>query len=163
MTTVVDDAKVLVARGRLDEALSALDALLGDDPRNVDALLLKAAVVFERRGEDEAIALCRAAVDADSQSAEAHNTLARCLHAVGRHEEALACAETARAILTVGDNFRHAASVYLTLVWCLRDLRRLREAVAAAEEGLLRCPDAILAQWATVVEEELEEAEQERC
>jgi len=163
MTAVVDDARVLVARGLLDEALLALDAVLAKDARNVDALLLKAEILFERRQEERALELCRAAVAADPDSAEAQNVLARGLHAVGRHGEALARAEAARALLPRGDNFRHAAPVYLTLVWCLRDLRRLREAVAAAEEGLLRCPDAILAQWATVVEEELEESEQERC
>jgi len=124
---------------------------------------LKAAVLFERRREEEALALCRAAVAGDPQSAEARNALALGLHAVGRHEDALLAAQAARDLLPQGENFRHAASVYLTLVWCLRDLRRLREAVAMAEEGLLRCPDAILAQWATVVEEELEESEQERC
>jgi tetratricopeptide (TPR) repeat protein len=163
MTAVVDDVRVLIARGQLDEALVALDGVLAADTGNVDALLLKAAVLFERRREEEALALCRAAVAGDPQSAEARNALALGLHAVGRHEDALLAAQAARDLLPQGENFRHAASVYLTLVWCLRDLRRLREAVAMAEEGLLRCPDAILAQWATVVEEELEESEQERC
>jgi hypothetical protein len=32
-----------------------------------------------------------------------------------------------------------------------------------AEEGLARIPDAILAQWAATVEEELAEAEKEQC
>jgi hypothetical protein len=35
--------------------------------------------------------------------------------------------------------------------------------VAIAEEGLLRCPDAVLAHWASIVEEELAESEEERC
>ena len=56
-----------------------------------------------------------------------------------------------------------AAPVYLTLVWCLRELRRLREAVAMAEEGLARTPDVLLAEWANQVEEELARAERERC
>ena len=60
-------------------------------------------------------------------------------------------------------NDRQAAPVYLTLVWCLRETRRLREALAAAEEGLRRTPDAVLAEWAGVVEQELAEAEKERC
>ena len=67
------------------------------------------------------------------------------------------------ALLGEGDNFRYAGSVYLTMVWCLRELRRYREALAVAEEGLRRTPDAVLAQWATQVEEDLARAERERC
>jgi hypothetical protein len=48
-------------------------------------------------------------------------------------------------------------------VWCLRARRLLREALAAAEEGLARSPDGPLLQWASAVEEELQEAERERC
>ena len=58
---------------------------------------------------------------------------------------------------------RQAAPVYLTLVWCLREKRLFREALDVAEEGLARIPDAILAQWAATVEEELAEAEKEEC
>ena len=54
-------------------------------------------------------------------------------------------------LLDEGDNAVHAPPVYLTLVWCLREQRRFREAIAAAEEGLQRAPDAVLAQWATQV------------
>ena len=71
--------------------------------------------------------------------------------------------EEARRLLGEGDNFRQAAPVYLTLLWCLREMRRYREALDVAEEGLALVPDAILAQWAATVEEELAEAEQERC
>jgi tetratricopeptide (TPR) repeat protein len=161
--SVVDDARVLVARGLLDEGLASLDHILDGDSRNVEALLLKAGVLFEWRREEEALALYRAAAALAPESAEALNSLARALHALGHDQEALAVAQSAHATLALDDNFRHAASVYLTLVWCLRDLRLLREAVAMAEEGLLRAPDAILAQWATVVEEELEQSEPERC
>ena len=53
--------------------------------------------------------------------------------------------------------------MYLTLLWCLREMRRYREALEVAEEGLARVPDAILAQWAATVEEELAAAQKERC
>ena len=72
-------------------------------------------------------------------------------------------AQEARALLGEGDNFTQTAAVYLTLVWCLREMRRYREAIAVAEEGLARMPDAVLAQWATEIEEELIAAEKERC
>jgi tetratricopeptide (TPR) repeat protein len=97
------------------------------------------------------------------RSAEALDSLARCLHALARDAEALETALAARGLLGEGDNYREAAPVYLTLVWCLREMRRFREALAMAEEGLARTPDAILAQWASTVEEELAEAEKEEC
>ena len=43
------------------------------------------------------------------------------------------------------------------------DLLQLEHFLAVAEEGLTRCPDAILAQWASLVEEELAESEKEEC
>jgi len=163
VTAVFEEARVHVACGRLDEALGALDRVLAADPGQAEALLLKATVLLEKRQDEAALELCRAAVASAPRSSEALNGLARCLHAMAKDEEALAAAESARALLAEGENFRHAAPVYLSIVWCLRDLRRYREAVAMAEEGLLRCPDAVLAQWATVVEEELAESEQDRC
>jgi tetratricopeptide (TPR) repeat protein len=156
-------AQLLAVRGQGGEALSALDEVLADDPRHLGALLLKAEVLLDAREGEEAIALCRRAVGAWPRSAQAHNALARCLHALGDDAGALESAEEARRLLGEGDNFRHAAPVYLTLVWCLREGRRFKEAVAMAEEGLARVPDAVLAEWAAVVEQELAEAEKERC
>jgi tetratricopeptide (TPR) repeat protein len=94
---------------------------------------------------------------------EALNDLARALHELGRNEEALGPAEQARALLGDPQQARHAGMVCLTLLWCYRELRRYKEALAAAEEGLARTPDAVLAEWATVVEQELAHAERERC
>lgn len=158
-----DKARLLVGRGSLPEALQTLDAILAEDPDHTGALLLKAGVLLEAREGDEALRLYQRATAALPRSAEALNGLARCLHALARDPEALAAAEAARALLAEGDNFRHAAPVYLTLVWCLREMRRYKEALATAEEGLARCPDAVLAQWASLVEEELAEAEKEEC
>jgi tetratricopeptide (TPR) repeat protein len=163
MSRVMDDVRVLVAQGRLDEALAVVERQLAEDPQNVDAILLKAVILSERRLDEEALALCRRAVDLAPRSAEAWNALARALHGRQRDADGLAAAETARSLLKEGDNFHQTSAVYLTLVWCLRELRRYPEAVAAAEEGLLRCPDAVLAQWATVVEEELAESEKYEC
>jgi protein O-GlcNAc transferase len=159
----VDDARLLAARGRVDEALAALDALLADDPDHVSALLLKAGLLLESREGERALATFERAVQAAPRSAEALSGLAQGLHALGRDDDALSVAEKARGLLGEGENFRYTAPVYLTILWCLRDKRRFREALAAAEEGLARCPDAILAQWASQVEEELAAAEKERC
>ena len=158
-----DSARVLAARGDLDEARAAVDAILSTDPGHLGALLLKAGMLLEAREGEEALAVYERAASAAPRSSEALNGLARGLHALGRDAEALAAAEKARDRLGDGDNFRQAAPVYLTLVWCLREMRRYKEALAAAEEGLARTPDAILAQWASLVEEELAEAEKEEC
>jgi tetratricopeptide (TPR) repeat protein len=163
LTLSLDEARMLAARGEWTEALRALDAILEAEPAQVGALLLKASVLLGMREDDAALQHFARAAALRPDSSETLNGLARCLHTMGRNDEALAVAESARAHLAQGDNFRQTAPVYLTLVWCLREQRRFKEALAVAEEGLERCPDAVLAQWASVVEEELAEAEQERC
>lgn len=163
MSAVFEDARLLAARGLTRDALAVLAEVLRDEPDHVPALLLQAALLLESREGDAALVLYERAAALAPDSAESWDGLARCLHALARDEEALQAAERARALLPLGDNFRHASPVYLTLVWCLRELRRFKEALAVAEEGLERCPDAILAQWAGVVEEELAEAEKEEC
>jgi tetratricopeptide (TPR) repeat protein len=159
----LDHIRMLAARQGAEEALQAVDALLAAEPDDPDALLLKARLLLELREDEAALVLHRRVVALRPGSAEALDGLARAFHALGRHTEALEVANRARALLGEGENFRHAGAVYLTTVWCLRSLRRLPEAVAAAEEGLLRCSDAVLVQWASVVEEELAESEKERC
>lgn len=163
MPTSLENAHVLAALGDTRGALAALDELLREEPEHVSALLLRAELHLESREGEVALALYERVVGLAPESAEAWNGLARCLHALARHEEALSAAERARALLAKGDNYRHASAVDLTLVWCLRELRRYKEALAVAEQGLERCPDAILAQWAEEIEDELAEAERERC
>jgi tetratricopeptide (TPR) repeat protein len=159
----LNQARVLWARGDFRSAREALGQLLGSDPPNPGALLLNAHLLLEDREEEEALRAYREAVTAAPGSAEAWNGLARCLHALAREPEALDAARKAQALLGEGDNFRETGPVYLTLVWCLRSMRQFREALLAAEEGLARSPDAVLAQWASVVEEEFAESEKEEC
>jgi tetratricopeptide (TPR) repeat protein len=158
-----ETARIRAVRGDPSGALSALDEVLAEQPRHLGALLLKAHVRLEARDTAEALALSREAAESHPGSAEALNAVARCLHALGRDEEALGVARRACALLGEGENYRQVAPVYLTIVWCLREMRRYREALAAAEEALARTPDAVLAQWASVVEEELAEAEKDEC
>lgn len=156
-------ARLLAAEGELTAALRVLEALLEREPEELQALLLKGGVLLQSREEQRALACFELAVSLSPGSVEAQNGLARCLHAMGRNEEALARALLARELLKRPENFAHTAPVYLTLVWVHRDERRFKEALLTAEQGLALCADAVLAQWATVVEEELEAAEQERC
>ena len=158
-----DRARALVVSGRRDEAVAALDEILAAEPDHLGALQLKAGLLLEDREGDAAVELFERAARGWPRSAEAWNGLARALHALGRDREALAAAETARRLLGEGDNYRQTAPVYLTLVWCLRELRLFKEALTVAEEGLAAIPDAVLAQYASLVEQELAEAEKEGC
>lgn len=151
------------ARGDLSLALESVAPLLEDPRLRPEALLLKGEVLMQMRELDDAHeAFVRAAREAPTSCA-ALNGLARCLHALGHDDEAVEVALRAWTLLDRGDAHRHGAAVALTLLWCLREQRRYREALDFAEQGLGRWPDAVLAQWASVVEEELAEAERERC
>jgi tetratricopeptide (TPR) repeat protein len=156
-------ARSLAVSGRPKESLAALDEVLAADPDHLGALQLKAGLLLEAREGEEALAVYERAARAWPRSAEAWNGLARGLHALGRDRDALAAAEAARGLLGEGGNALQTAPVYLTLVWCLRELRLFKEALAAAEEGLAAIPDAVLAQYASLVEQELAEAEKEEC
>jgi tetratricopeptide (TPR) repeat protein len=160
---LVDRARLLLAQGRGEEAGRLLDEVLASDPAHEEALLLQAERKLEARDEDEALTLARRASALWPRSSLARSGLARCLHALHDDDAALFEAREALRLLPEGANFRHAAPVYLTLVWCLREKRLLREALATAEEGLARVGDAVLAHWAGTVEEELAAAEQEEC
>lgn len=159
----LESARTLAALGRGAEARATLDAILLHDPGHAAALVLLGEVLLHERDPEGALAAASRAAAGEPDSAEARNLEARALHALGRDEEALASARTAQALLARPESFRQVAPVYLTLVWCLRALGRLRDALQAAEEGLRRTPDAVLAEWAGVVEQDLAEAEQERC
>ncbi len=159
----LDRAQALRIMGRDGEATELVAAALAADPDDLDALLLAATLRLDARDDEAALALHRRAAQLWPGSAAALNGLARCLYSLGNNAEALEAARSARRVLGEGDNFRHTASVYLTLVWCLRDLRQYREALELAEEGLAKMPDAVLAEWASTVERELAEAQRERC
>jgi tetratricopeptide (TPR) repeat protein len=153
----------LALQGRADEALQAVDAALDEQPDHAAAVRLKAELLAASGAAEAALALYERAARLAPRSVAALNDWARALHEVGRDQEALGTAEQARALLADPAQGPLAPAVYLTLLWCYRGLRRYKEALAAAEEGLARTPDAVLAEWASVVEEELAHAERERC
>lgn len=159
----LESARTLAALGRSVEARATLDAILQHDPGHAAALALLGEVLLHDRDAEGALAAASRAAAADPDSAEARNLEARALHALGRDEEGLAAARAAEALLQSPANFRQVAPVFLTLVWCLRALGRFGEALQAAEEGLRRTPDAVLAEWAGVVEQDLAEAQKDRC
>jgi hypothetical protein len=58
---------------------------------------------------------------------------------------------------------RGAAVAYPALIAALREVRRYREALQIAEEGLLLTHDPLLARLADEAAHDLAESEQERC
>jgi tetratricopeptide (TPR) repeat protein len=162
-TSAFEQARSLAFRGDPRGALAVLQELLAQEPDHVPALLLQGSVLLELREGEQAQSSFEHAAAVAPRSAEALNALARCLHALGDDVRGLEAAQRARDVLGEGDNFRQRAAVYLTIVWCLREMRRFREALEAAEEGLAGMPDAVLAQWASVVEEEYAESQKEEC
>ncbi len=156
-------ARFRLVRGEEGAASASVEEALALEPDHEGALLLKAELLLLAREGDAALRLHHRVTELRPRSSEAWNALARCRHALGDDRGALEAAEEARRLLGEGDNFREAGPVYLTLLWCLREMRRYQEALDVAEEGLARVPDAILAQWAATVEEELAEAQKERC
>lgn len=157
------EARYRAARGDLTPALELVDELLRAEPDNAGALVLRSSLLVSLRRELEAIECSSAAVAAAPSTAETWNGLARALHAAGRDPEALEAAVRAESLLSDPANARFGSAVYLTLVWIHRELRQFREAVSWAEKGLQRSPDAVLAQWASEVQQEWEKAEQEEC
>jgi tetratricopeptide (TPR) repeat protein len=109
------------------------------------------------------MALYDRAVALGPESVEAWNERARCLHELRRDDEALESARRARTLVAASTDVAQVPVVYLTLLWCLREKRMYREALAAAEECLARTPDAVVAEWAGQIEQELAHAERERC
>jgi tetratricopeptide (TPR) repeat protein len=156
-------ARLSLARGDEKGAGAAVEEALGLDADHVGALLLKAELLLLAREGEAALRLNQRVTELLPRSSEAWNALARCRHALGDDPRALEAASVARSLLGEAHNFLQAGPVYLTLLWCLREMRRYQEALDVAEEGLARVPDAILAQWAATVEEELAAAQKERC
>jgi predicted Zn-dependent protease len=156
------EARTLALVGMPDAALVLLDQMLAAVPGSLEALALRSEVLRKEGRDQESLAAADQAVARWPLSAIAHDARARILDKLGRAEEALAEAEEAlRHVDTVLPG--EAAGVFLTVVTCLRQARRYREALAIALAGHERTGDAVLAEWAAEIERELAAAERERC
>ncbi|HEY7410801.1 MAG TPA: tetratricopeptide repeat protein [Vicinamibacteria bacterium] len=156
------EARVLALVERREDALALLDQVLAAVPNHLGALVLRSDVLCALGRPGEALVYAREAVQGWPTAAVAHSALARCLEALGQAPEALQAAQESRRLLA-GAEPGEAAVVFATLVGCLRHARLFREALAAALEGHERTGDAILAEWAVEIEQELAAAERERC
>jgi tetratricopeptide (TPR) repeat protein len=157
------EARLLAHQGRSAEASALVGELLAEHPSHAPALLLQGQLLDEGHQPLAALTCYEQATALAPGSAAAWNARARQLRALGRGDEALSAVSRAREVLALEENFAETGPVYLTLLLCLRDQRRYLEALAAAEEGLARTSDAVLAEWASQVEQELARAQEERC
>jgi tetratricopeptide (TPR) repeat protein len=157
------EVRLLAHQGQADQALRLVLELLAEHPRHLAGLLQLGQLLDERHEPLLALERYEQATRLVPSSAAAWNARARQLRALGRGAEALSAATRARELLALDENFAEAGPAYLTLLLCLRDEHRYPEALALAEEGLSRTSDAVLAEWASQVEQELAQAEQERC
>ena len=150
--------------GRLDAAAARLDVLLRSDPRNPDALLLRAGVAYRQQDYEVAIERLIRLLEIRPSFAQAHFNLALCLDAQGRKAEAEArYREALRLEPTFGDASTNlgnllrgvgrvkeaealhrsaveqtprSAPVWLNLAVSLKELGRLADAEAACREAL---------------------------
>ena len=159
----VAEAKLLAHTGRPEEALAAANAVLDAEPEHLEALLLKALLLQEQGAFESALALYERMARLAPEAILAWNDRARCLHALRRDGEALEAARRAQALLAHPLNAAHLPAVSLTLIWCLREMRLIHEALDVAEACLARTVDAVVAEWAGQLEQELTESERERC
>ena len=159
----VREARLLAHTGRPGEAMAAANAVLDAEPEHLEALLFKALLLQEQGASESALALYDRLARLFPEAIEPWNDRARCLHALGRDREALDAARQAQVLLAHPLNAPHLPAVSLTLIWCLRELRQFHEALDVAEACLARTVDAVVAEWAGQLEQELRECERERC
>ena len=97
-TTRVDRARILVERGRLDEAAGELTAAIAESPGTA-SLLVERGIVNERAGDlDAALADYTAAIEASDASPAARNNRAAIYGRRGQYEDALADLDASLAI-----------------------------------------------------------------
>jgi putative PEP-CTERM system TPR-repeat lipoprotein len=81
-------ATIDYAQGQTDSALATIDAVLKTKPRLVEAIIVKASILFDQKKLDDALALTSDAVKADSSSVQAHFARGRVLLAKSQFDEA---------------------------------------------------------------------------
>lgn len=89
------EAALLLALGRVEEAQSAIDRAMAENPENAEARALQAIIAVTRNRKEEALRLAAEAVGFDPDSAAAYLALSYARQAVFDIEGALASAEDA--------------------------------------------------------------------
>jgi tetratricopeptide (TPR) repeat protein len=133
----------LLAQSRMDEAWSALEAILTRGPATAPSLALKASLLSELGRWEDAVSTAGEALRLDSASAEAHYETARALSSMKQFNEALAAVEKA-----LQRNPKHP------LAWALRgmlmahqgDAEQVKVSFETAEKYGAKLPGVLLQQ-----------------
>ncbi len=131
----LEQARVLYANGRWNEAEPLCRSVLDREPDNPAALSLLGIMLAQVRRTQEAAELLGRAAAAMPESAEAHTNHGNALRALGRHHDALACYERSLALKP------QSAEVHYNRGLSLSDLRQYDQAIKSYERAIGLKPD----------------------
>jgi tetratricopeptide (TPR) repeat protein len=128
---------LLRARGRLDEAADSFEDALRQSPAYFEALANFAGVRLEQSKPEQALGVCRRAVEDNPDWAEAHGILANVLRAMSEHTDALASYDEA---LRLKPDW---AGAHLNRGALLAEQGKLDEALVCYEKALRLQPNLV--------------------
>jgi len=128
-------AKALQHQGKLADAEREYEMALGAAPEDFDVLLSFGEFLYLRGQKDRACHLLGKAVHQQPDSPRPLNSLGVALHALSRHDDAIASFEK---LLRIDRTFKDA---YLSLSFVLFERGRLREALDYLNQVLVEWPD----------------------
>ncbi|MBD2124863.1 tetratricopeptide repeat protein [Microcoleus sp. ZQ-A2] len=135
VTSLINEADLLLKDERLEEAALKYKAALLLDPNNTNAHSLLGLALKDQGKLEEAIACYRQALRLDPNHAIVHSLLGMALHDQGKLEEAIACY---RQALRLNPNY---ADVHYTLGIALHAQGKLEEAIACYRQALRLDPN----------------------
>ncbi len=130
-------ASIDLTKGQFAEAQSLIEQVLSKNPRDADALILRANIALSRNDPTPAIADLRAVLREQPQSVSLHRTLARAYVAQGNN----ALAE--EALRTAAEVAPNDASAAIDLTQFLARTGRIAEAATLLEADVHRIPDNV--------------------
>ncbi|KAI9319969.1 hypothetical protein BX666DRAFT_1917762 [Dichotomocladium elegans] len=103
--------ELLVDQQKVNEAIEAFSTAIELDPKNTLPYINKAMILYQARGDaNEAIALCKKALECDPASDAAVASLAQVLLELGKADEALGYYEMAIDLARTAPELQHAIS-----------------------------------------------------
>jgi tetratricopeptide (TPR) repeat protein len=125
------------AEGKKSEAAARVAEVLAKEPKDPQALLVKANLLWLNHKNDEAIAAAQLALAADRKSANAHTTMGRLYEAVGKKDKARSEYEQGLAL----DPQSYSAAVGLARLFLAVD--KTEDALTYAERATVIQPSGV--------------------